>query len=197
MFDKTIISKKIYERRNICGISITELADKMGVSYDVVSNWEKGVDMPDIIYLEPLADILGVTIDYIIRDNCYPNDDGSVTNNNMQDNCPEDLLFIPAQNAYKSGNIPMFCALLESFNAATLSRMFEIAYKDGNIQMVAVMIDYISQTDLYNCAVYAYEKNNIAMFATVIEELNDKNIMALTNMAITDNRQEIIAMLMS
>ena len=110
-------------------------------------------------------------------------------------NVRDDSSFILAQTAYQSGNIPMFCTLLESFNATTLSRIFEIAYKDGNIQIVAVMIDYISQSDIYSCAVYAYEKSNTALFATIIDELNEKNILALTNMAIMDNRQEIIAML--
>lgn len=110
-------------------------------------------------------------------------------------NVKDDSSFIIAQTAYQSGNIPMFCTLLDSFNATTSSRIFEIAYKDGNIQIVAAMIDYITQTDIYNCAVYAYEKNNPAMFATVIDELNEQNILVLTNMAIIDNRQEIIAML--
>lgn len=110
-------------------------------------------------------------------------------------NDKDDSSFIIAQTAYQSGNIPMFCTLLDSFNATTLSKIFEIAYKDGNLQIVAAMIDYITQTDIYNCAVYAYEKNNPAMFATVIDELNEQNILAITNMAIMDNRQEIIAML--
>ena len=74
MLEKTRIGRKICERRKECGISIVELADKIGVGCGVVSNWENGVEMPDITYLQPLADTLDVTIDYIIRDNCFSKD---------------------------------------------------------------------------------------------------------------------------
>lgn len=194
MLEKTRIGRKICERRKECGISIVELADKIGVGCGVVSNWENGVEMPDITYLQPLADTLDVTIDYIIRDNCFSKDDQSATNN-MPDNCPEDSSFIQAHKLYLSGNIPMFCALLESFNAETLSRIFEIVYKDGNIQVVTVMADYVSQTDLNNCAIYAYATNNRLLCAAVIAKLDEKNISVLKNMATMDNRLEIMALL--
>lgn len=43
-----------------------ELADKMNVSYQAASNWERGVSMPDISKLPELAEIFGCTIDDLI-----------------------------------------------------------------------------------------------------------------------------------
>ncbi|MCL2159182.1 MAG: helix-turn-helix domain-containing protein [Oscillospiraceae bacterium] len=43
-----------------------ELADKLGVSHQAVSNWERGESMPDISMLPKLAALLGTTTDNIL-----------------------------------------------------------------------------------------------------------------------------------
>lgn len=44
-----------------------QLADTLGVTNKAVSKWETGQGMPDISILESLSQILGVSIDEIIR----------------------------------------------------------------------------------------------------------------------------------
>ena len=43
-----------------------ELADRMGVSFQAVSNWERGESMSDIVKLTELARLLGVAIDDLL-----------------------------------------------------------------------------------------------------------------------------------
>ena len=43
-----------------------KLADKLGVSHQAVSNWERGESMPDIAILPGLAAALGTTTDNIL-----------------------------------------------------------------------------------------------------------------------------------
>ena len=43
-----------------------ELAEKLGVSHQAVSNWERGESMPDISILPRLAALLGTTTDNIL-----------------------------------------------------------------------------------------------------------------------------------
>jgi transcriptional regulator with XRE-family HTH domain len=43
-----------------------KLADKLGVSHQAVSNWERGESMPDISILPKLAALLGTTTDDIL-----------------------------------------------------------------------------------------------------------------------------------
>ena len=43
-----------------------ELADKMGVSYQAVSSWERGTTMPDISRLPEISQVLGVSIDQLL-----------------------------------------------------------------------------------------------------------------------------------
>ena len=69
MFDTTQIGKRISEFRKAKDMTQYELADKLSISFQAVSNWERGNSMPDISKLPELAEIFGVTIDDIIGHN--------------------------------------------------------------------------------------------------------------------------------
>ena len=45
----------------------SELGERLGVSFQAVSKWERGETLPDISILPALADILETSIDYILR----------------------------------------------------------------------------------------------------------------------------------
>ena len=66
MFSTTAVGKKISTLRKERNMTQMELADLMGVSYQAVSNWERGNSMPDISKLPELAGIFGVTIDELL-----------------------------------------------------------------------------------------------------------------------------------
>lgn len=69
MFDVQIVGRKIGELRKKCNLTQMELADRMGVSYQAVSNWERGNSMPDISKLPELAGIFGVSVDSLLAGN--------------------------------------------------------------------------------------------------------------------------------
>ena len=62
MFDTMKIAKKIRESRIAQNMTQMQLADAMGVSYQAVSNWERGNSMPDISKLEDLCDALQISV---------------------------------------------------------------------------------------------------------------------------------------
>ena len=62
MFDVAKIAKKIRETRIEKNMTQGDLADLMGVSYQAVSNWERGNSMPDISKLEDLCGFLGLSV---------------------------------------------------------------------------------------------------------------------------------------
>ena len=66
MFDTRTVGKKIAALRKGRNKTQMELADEMGVSYQAVSNWERGNSMPDISKLPQLALILGCSVDEIL-----------------------------------------------------------------------------------------------------------------------------------
>ncbi len=60
------ISKNIKQVRLAHEMSQTQLAEKIGVSRQSVSSWERGVSMPDLQMLVALANALGVEIEVLI-----------------------------------------------------------------------------------------------------------------------------------
>lgn len=66
MFDMTEIGRRIATYRKEKGMTQMGLANQLGVSYQAVSNWERGESMPDISKLEDLSRELGASIDEIL-----------------------------------------------------------------------------------------------------------------------------------
>ena len=66
MFDIMRVAKTIKEARIARDMTQMNLADAMEVSYQAVSNWERGNSMPDIAKLEQLCQILQISIDQLL-----------------------------------------------------------------------------------------------------------------------------------
>ncbi len=66
MFDTENIGMRISELRKAKNMTQMELADRMNISFQAVSNWERGNSMPDISKLPELAELFGVSIDEIL-----------------------------------------------------------------------------------------------------------------------------------
>jgi len=66
MFDTRKIGMKIAALRKAKDMTQLELADKMMVSYQAVSNWERGNSLPDISKLVELSQILEVSIEELL-----------------------------------------------------------------------------------------------------------------------------------
>ena len=59
---------KIAEKRKTLGLTQIEFAEKMHVTRQTVSRWEAGTVLPDIDKIGEIADILGVSCDYLLKD---------------------------------------------------------------------------------------------------------------------------------
>ena len=66
MFNTMIVAKRIREARISQNMTQMNLADAMEVSYQAVSNWERGNSMPDISKLEQLCQILHLSMDELL-----------------------------------------------------------------------------------------------------------------------------------
>lgn len=54
--------------RERADLTQTELAERLGVTQGAVSQWEHGLAHPSIRLLPKLADILGCTVDELLRE---------------------------------------------------------------------------------------------------------------------------------
>ena len=66
MFDMRKTGAAISALRRKAGLTQAELAEKLGISYQAVSSWERGATMPDIGKLMDLARALNTTADCIL-----------------------------------------------------------------------------------------------------------------------------------
>ena len=60
------IGKKITDLRKAHNMTQMELADKLGISFQAVSNWERGNTMPDISKLPELSEIFHISVDELL-----------------------------------------------------------------------------------------------------------------------------------
>lgn len=66
MFNMTQVGINISKMRKSKGLTQMELADKLGISFQAVSNWERGISMPDISKLGELSALFDVSTDEIL-----------------------------------------------------------------------------------------------------------------------------------
>lgn len=64
---KPIVAKHIAQLRMAGGMTQSQLAEKLNYSDKAVSKWERGESLPDVAVLTQIADLFGVTLDYLVR----------------------------------------------------------------------------------------------------------------------------------
>lgn len=66
MLDMERVGVRISQLRKLAGMTQMEMADRLGISFQAISNWERGVSMPDIAKLGELSALFDVPIDEIL-----------------------------------------------------------------------------------------------------------------------------------
>ena len=64
---KSNVAKNITELRILNNMTQMELAEKLNYSDKTISKWERAESSPDISVLVEMADLFGVTLDYLVR----------------------------------------------------------------------------------------------------------------------------------
>ena len=65
---KAIIAANIAELRKKNGMTQQDLAAKLNYTDKAISKWERGESIPDVLVLKQIADMYGVTVDYLLTD---------------------------------------------------------------------------------------------------------------------------------
>lgn len=65
---KAIIAANISELRKKNGMTQQDLAAKLNYTDKAISKWERGESIPDVMVLKQIADMNGVTVDYLLTD---------------------------------------------------------------------------------------------------------------------------------
>jgi transcriptional regulator with XRE-family HTH domain len=64
---KQIIARNITALRQASKMTQIELAEKLNYSDKAISKWERGESIPDVLVLKTIADLFGVSLDYLLE----------------------------------------------------------------------------------------------------------------------------------
>ncbi len=97
------IANRLFEYRKNAGLSQDQLADKIGVSRQAVSKWERGEASPDTENLIALSEVYGVTLDELVKGKSQKTNDNNSQNHQI-DIEETDISFEHGVLKVKSGN---------------------------------------------------------------------------------------------
>ena len=162
MFDTENIGMRISELRKAKNMTQMELADHMNISFQAVSNWERGNSMPDISKLPELAELFGVSIDEILGKQ------SNLINNAVNDNL----------ESYLENNSVTVEELSEAAPILT-AKQVDAAIKDihiSSIEEIEEILPFISQDLIVQLAWKAVNEGNYRDLPQIMPFINREAI---------------------
>jgi transcriptional regulator with XRE-family HTH domain len=214
IFNMQNIGRKIASLRKNANLTQMELADKLNISFQAVSNWERGNTMPDISKLPELADIFNVQIDELLGNSksakivsdiiCESETHGNLTADEFIEVAPllkpnqVDDLFMKVNNGFSGAQAEKALPLLNfggEFDCSN-EELAEKFYKNNQISFFSVVLHTLSDAKISELANLAYDENNIAFFSVVKNRLPQDVINYYKGKACDDNKIAFFAVLM-
>lgn len=173
MFDMQYSGKAIAKARKAKNMTQMELADAMNISYQAVSNWERGVSMPDISKLPELSEILGISIDDILGKNSAVIKN-LLINGDFNDATVEELveavpLLKPSQIEKVVGEMGKkidwtdIFEVLEYLSEDFCAELFRRAVEDGEDEAIKKLLEYVDEDVVDEMAQKRYEQGGVSV----------------------------------
>jgi len=159
-----ILADKIINERKKNGWSQEELAEQLSVSRQSVSKWEGAQAVPDLQKIVAMAEIFGVSTDYLLKDEMEPEDSRgtmvgmveSVTGDIRRISLEEanEFLEITKENAPKIANGVSLCII----SPIVLIFLAGLSEKQGSpiTEPVAAVIGFVTLLAMIAIAVYTF-----------------------------------------
>jgi transcriptional regulator with XRE-family HTH domain len=64
---RVMVGGRLRSMRKMLGLKSAQMCDILGIARNTYSQWESGVNLPDVRAMVDLCDRFGVTLDYIYR----------------------------------------------------------------------------------------------------------------------------------
>lgn len=177
----TEVGRKIATLRKRKDMTQLELADKMGISFQAVSNWERGLSMPDISKLPELASLFEVSIGELLGEEATPvvkvmesHEDTLVTPKELVDAAP---LLKPSQVDTLAAQLPVtdfdeITPLLPFVGTELVDVWGEEAAKGKQLGNLNELASFMSDKGLERCAKILHEMGEDAVILYPFMGLN-------------------------
>lgn len=203
------IGKRIAKLRKECGMTQMALANSLGISFQAVSNWERGIAMPDIANLKELAKILETTVDDILDDDrskiLVAADEGRtpdelITPEEFNDVAP---LLTAEQNTRLLGSVKTTFSDEQADEARTNldtddftdEEYAKMAFDSGNAVMLSLFVGDISEELKDEMFERAFDNCNPAIFSQFMNRITEENVEYYAERAYNEGKIPIFSML--
>ncbi len=122
---KPIIAKNITTLRQNQKMTQIELAEKLNYSDKAISKWERGESIPDIGVLKTIADLFGVTLDYLLE--------------SEHDEPPVAVIEIPPKSRRNQVIVTVLSILLVCFVATFAYVLLDLIYGSGVLRYLVLL----------------------------------------------------------
>lgn len=182
MFNMENIGRKISSARKAQNMTQMDLADSLNISFQAISNWERGISMPDISKLPEISKILHISIDDLLGKsssliNGLLSEEGDAYLQNAEISSEELIeaapILKPSQfnEAYKKGDLSAdlseLCALLPYLDDETLELMAQKAYAEQGVSGLQYLAPFLSDSTIDSFAQDAASKNDPGAIASI------------------------------
>ena len=161
MFNMTKIGKKLCSLRKEHNMTQVELADQLGISYQAVSNWERGNSMPDISKLPELAAIFDISVGELIGNN--------------------ELVECIAKNEISEEELDNTLPLLKPSQVETIIRESDLLSSQRHQVHISALLPYLNEEDVQKLAFKALEEGQ--SIKKYLPFMNEEDVMALADEA--------------
>lgn len=171
MFNMTKIGKKLCSLRKEHNMTQVELADQLGISYQAVSNWERGNSMPDISKLPELAAIFDISVDELIGEKSVLIE--AAVNN--------ELVECIAKNEISEEELDNTLPLLKPSQVETIIRESDLLSSQRHQVHISALLPYLNEEDVQKLAFKALEEGQ--SIKKYLPFMNEEDVMALADEA--------------
>lgn len=171
MFNMTKIGKKLCSLRKEHNMTQVELADQLGISYQAVSNWERGNSMPDISKLPELAAIFDISVDELIGEKSVLIE--AAVNN--------ELVECIAKNEISGEELDNTLPLLKPSQVETIIKESDLLSSQRHQIHISALLPYLDESDVQKLAFKALEEGQ--SIKKYLPFMNAKDVMALADKA--------------
>lgn len=194
------VGRKIAELRRKNNMTQLELADRMGISFQAVSNWERGISMPDVLKLPELAELFSVTVDELLggKSEIVKNIVNGEFREYLKTNAiiPEELseiapLLKPTQfdEAFKNIKVTSLReieGLLPFISRETADELL-IKTAERRVEELAVIAPFASRDTIDGIAALLYEKSGLQALPLIAPFMSEKQIVQIAKKECANN----------
>jgi len=198
-FDMRETGKRISDCRKQKNMTQLEIADKLNISFQAVSSWERGETMPDISRLPELAQILGVSVDDILPNHKQAQIIEKINEGNISDiSKNDDISFVdivqtapllkPSQlnellndEDYDLNNIGALCGIAPFVSREVLDKLAEKVKEVDDIGVLCGIAPFVSREVLDKLAEKVKEVDDIGVLGGIAPFVSKEVLDKLMN----------------